>query len=156
MAMRDVAVSLQVPDSELQALDQLVDALDHDGQLQVLNAGGQAVVVSPKLHSGLADLLRFLKRRHSVEVVPADRELTPNEAADLLNVSRTFVYRLIERGELPCRMVGAHKRIPLDAALTYKETQSARWLTQASHEIASFSEIQGGEIDESYPGRTAT
>lgn len=153
MAMRDVAVSLEVPDAELHALGQLVDALDQDGHLQVVDAAGKAVAVSPKLHVGLKDLLRFLRRQHAVEVVPADRELTPNEAADLLNVSRTFVYKLIERGELPCRMVGAHKRIPLEAALAYKKAKRARWANEGSLEIAAFSQLQDGEIDEPFPGR---
>jgi excisionase family DNA binding protein len=43
------------------------------------------------------------------------------QAADFLDVSRPFVVKLITRGELPCRMVGTHRRIPSGAVLTYRQ-----------------------------------
>ena len=48
-------------------------------------------------------------------------ELTTNQTADVLNVSRTFVLTLIERGELSCRLVGTHRRVRLDDALRYRD-----------------------------------
>ena len=46
-------------------------------------------------------------------------------AADILNVSRGFVLRLIEKGELPARMVGTHRRIRLEDTLAYKDKADA-------------------------------
>jgi len=96
--------------------------------------------------------LRLLLDRHAVEVLPADDELSPNDAADRLNVSRTFVNKLLERGELPYRTVGTHKRIPLAEVLAYKERVAAR-RREGLAAIAEFSQLQGGEVDAPYPGR---
>jgi len=53
-------------------------------------------------------------------------ELTPNEAADVLNVSRMYVMKLIQEGTLPSRMVGSHHRLPYANVAAYKEQQRAR------------------------------
>jgi excisionase family DNA binding protein len=56
-----------------------------------------------------------------VTLLPTEGELTTFQAAYVLNVSRPFVIKLIDDGELPHRMVGAHRRIPVDAVLAYKQ-----------------------------------
>lgn len=153
MALRDHAFSFQVPAAELPALQVVLAALEgENAHLGVVGASGGALSLSPALEGGLRDVLRLLLTRHAVEVLPADEELSPNEAADRLNVSRTFVNKLLERGELPCRMVGTHKRIPLADLLTYMERIAAR-RREGLAAIAGFSQAQGGEIDAPYPGR---
>ena len=57
---------------------------------------------------------------------PLPKEMTPSEAAKFLNVSRPFVVKLIKNGELPCRMVGTHHRIPTSALRKYREKMFQR------------------------------
>ncbi len=52
--------------------------------------------------------------------MPLRKEVTTFEAAEILNVSRPFVIGLLEKREIPFRMVGTHRRIPLSALLEYK------------------------------------
>jgi excisionase family DNA binding protein len=52
---------------------------------------------------------------------PLPQEMSPGQVAEFLDVSRPFVLKLIGRGELPCRMVGKHRRIPSDALRQYRE-----------------------------------
>jgi excisionase family DNA binding protein len=63
---------------------------------------------------------------HAVDVVPADEELSAQDAADFLKVSRPYLLNLVKKGVLPCRMVGAHHRIPMGALIGYKRDQAPR------------------------------
>jgi excisionase family DNA binding protein len=69
-------------------------------------------------------LMSELGRGHGVAIVPYGRELTTQQAADLLGVSRPFLIQLVDRGDLTAVMVGTHRRIALDDVLRYKEQRS--------------------------------
>ncbi len=73
----------------------------------------------------LAEIFCEMAAGNAVAVLPVHRELTTQEAADLMNVSRPFVISLVEKGELPCHRVGSHRRIPLAAVLALKSKADA-------------------------------
>ena len=56
---------------------------------------------------------------------PIDAELTPDEAADMLNVSVAYVIGLLDRGEIPCRYVEADRRIEASNLVAYKRRDDA-------------------------------
>jgi excisionase family DNA binding protein len=68
--------------------------------------------------------------------------MTTTQAAEFLDVSRPFVIKLVQRKELPCRMVGKHRRIPTDALLQYKEKMFQQAKT-AADEMAQLSQDLG-------------
>ena len=75
-------------------------------------------------------------------MIPYHQEISPQAAANLLNVSRPFLVRLLEAGDIPVRKVGAHRRVRLQDVLSYKERVDGQ--RQATlDELAQLSQDEG-------------
>jgi excisionase family DNA binding protein len=96
---------------------------------------GTRVEVSPELEAAV-------RRACHGRAQPLPSEMTTTQAAEFLDVSRPFVIKLVAGGELPCRMVGKHRRIPTDALLDYREKMYRRART-AADEMAHMSQELG-------------
>lgn len=91
--------------------------------MQVRDAGEEETIELPagavKL---LVEILEDMASGHAVTIVPQNAELTTQQAADFLNVSRPFLIQLLEeKKKLPFRKVGTHRRVRFEDVLRYKE-----------------------------------
>lgn len=122
-----------------QAARQLASSLKSrsDGTVTIsTDVDGEAAVVLPRRAAQmLVELLAQIANGNAVTLLPVHAQLTTQQAADLLNVSRPFLVKLLESGELPYQMVGTHRRLKAEDVFAYrrqKEQRSRRALAELS------------------------
>ena len=86
----------------------------------------EMIAIPPGALRLLVDMLTQLGQGRAVTVLPHNAELTTQEVADYLNVSRPYVVSLIEQEKLPARKVGTRRRVAFEHLLRYDEQQRAQ------------------------------
>ncbi|NBY68804.1 MAG: DNA-binding protein [Betaproteobacteria bacterium] len=112
----------------------LIAALDHSNAefIKISITTDDGVTQIPELHLPpralrfFADVLRQMAKREPMLLVPQKCELTTQEAAAFLNVSRPFVIKEIDANRLKCRLVNSHRRIEFEELVRYQEAQKQR------------------------------
>jgi excisionase family DNA binding protein len=105
---------------------QLVDSQDHVHSIQLPMAALRL----------LGDILAELADGNAVRIVPVHAELTTQQAADMLNVSRPHLVKLLESGKLPYHRTGKHRRVRFNDLMTYKQARDDK-SAQALDALAS-------------------
>jgi excisionase family DNA binding protein len=74
----------------------------------------------------LSSILALLARQQTFVLYPQSSELTTKQAAEVLGVSRPFLIRVLEAGEIPYRKVGRHRRVLMKDVLAYKQSMQVK------------------------------
>jgi excisionase family DNA binding protein len=129
--------------TRLAELDDLLDGLP-DALPRIVGAEGGAVELPASAAELLRRVVHLLATGHTVTVAPLERELTSRQAADILGVSRPYLVRLLDRGDIPWTRTGTHRRVRLEDVLAYKRVRDAerraalRELTRMSDKLGLY------------------
>jgi excisionase family DNA binding protein len=138
---------LRAEPSELDELAQLREQLEailsRVQTPRLIGPDGDAIDLPEAVFEALKLIVDAMARGQSLTLVPHNKELTTQEAADLLHVSRPHLIKLLDTGELPFHRVGTHRRIKIEDMLAYQqrrdETRKAALdeLARVSEELPS-------------------
>ena len=148
--MSDQALSERPPtDIEVrqasEAARAIAPALTPEGLPFTVNRNGNRTEVDlpPALGQLVLDVLTHVARGEMITFVPYGAELTTKEAADLLNVSRTFLISLLDERKIAHHKVGTHRRIRASDVLAFRAKRDA----ERSSALSDLQKL-GQEFDE--------
>lgn len=95
-------------------------------QINAAGHGSTPLELPPIITRLLIDALTETAAGKAVSLVSLEAEITTVQAASILNVSRPFIIGMIDKGVLPARMVGNHRRLLLKDVLAYKADNRAK------------------------------
>jgi excisionase family DNA binding protein len=90
---------------------------------KLVGPGGFEIELPESVFRALCQVIYHMLQGRTVSIIPVNKEVTTQEAADFLNVSRPFLVQLLERGIIPFVKVGSHRRIRFSDVLEYKKQQ---------------------------------
>jgi excisionase family DNA binding protein len=119
--------TLYAPDQEAQNLKELDEILaKEEGVAQLVAPSGEVRELPHSVYEILRDIVHYISQGVAVELMPMHSQLTTQQAAEVLGVSRPHLVKLLEREELPHHKVGKHRRIRLDDLLVYKHKRDSK------------------------------
>ena len=111
---------------------------------RLVSPDGIAVEIPASAFAALQAIVRDMAQGLTITLIPHDKELTTKEAADILNMSRPFLVKLLDRGDIPYHRVGTHRRLNVEDVLAYRELRAKR-RREKLRELTELSEqLEGG------------
>ncbi len=135
---RDVQVASQVM-SELNTAKGKPPA-----KYMLTSSSGFEIELSEGAFALLIQILTEMSKGNGLMVMPIHAELTTQQAADFLNVSRPFVIGMLQKGEIPFRTVGRHRRVRLEDIVNYRKRVEEKRLSALDELAAQAQELNMG------------
>jgi excisionase family DNA binding protein len=128
MLRQNMAMGKVMPqEQEVPAIKQLEHILGLEGfQAKLVGVNAEEILIPESVYQALRQVVHAFVLGQAISIVPQEREMTTQEAADFLNVSRPHLIKLLEQGEIPYILVGSHRRINSLALMKYKEKRDAK------------------------------
>lgn len=129
-------------------LDQVADARSAQRGCTLVGPSGDEIQIPESVFYVLERVAEVLARGDSITVVPVGQELTTQQAADILNVSRQYLVRLLDDKQIPFSKVGKHRRVRIEDILDFKKKRDGNRraaldeLSRASQDFGGYEELK--------------
>ena len=138
---------VSAPDDQRDGVAEVVELLHRapsDAEsFRLVSPTGEETPVPVSLVLLLERVAEVLAAGDAVTVVPVGKELTTQQAADILNVSRQYLVRLLDDGAMPFTRTGTHRRVRMDDVVAFKR-QRDRERAAALDDLAALTQDFGG------------
>ncbi len=147
---------ISAPDEQLEEYARLFHVLEGaaadakargETSCQIVGPQGQTFALPESVFFLLERVVEVLSRGDAITIVPVHKELTTQQAADIINVSRQYLVRLLDEGKIPFTRTGTHRRVRFTDVMAYKEKRdqereaSLDSLTRVSQEYGGYDEL---------------
>lgn len=118
-------------------------------QARLVGANGEETRIAEAVYQVLRQVVQAMESGQAISIVPHDQEMTTQQAADFLNVSRPYLIKLLEQGEIPYIKVGTHRRVRSQDLMTYKQQRDIK-RREGLKEMSQFLQNEGFYDEESF------
>lgn len=126
MTSERVEQTTLAPGSERQQLARLRVLTSSDARPKLVGPDGEQIEIPESAFQAIRFLIDQMAAGKSVTVVPLGTQLTTQQAADLLHMSRPHLVKLVDAGEIPHERVGTHRRLRIEDVLAFRNLRSGR------------------------------
>lgn len=107
--------------AETEELSEALEQLQSDSRLRLVLDSGTELTLPDAAASAVRQVIEAIAQGKGVAVVPYNEDLTTQQAADLLGMSRQHLVDLLDEGAIPHHRVGTHRRVNLKDVLDFRE-----------------------------------
>jgi excisionase family DNA binding protein len=129
---------------QAQSTSRVLSKYADQDRMQLKLPDGEDLILPGYAFELLLDILTEMSKGNAITVIPVHAELTTQEAANLLNVSRPYLVELLEKGEIPFRKVGTHRRVMFKDLLDYQQRTAENRLKVLDELAAQAQELDMG------------
>lgn len=124
----------------IKRLERILNA--EKSQPRLVGSNGEEILLPESVYTALQKVIHAMASGQAITIVPQDQEMTTQQAADFLNVSRPYLIKLLEQGEISYNKVGSHRRVCSQELIAYKKQRNAE-RRQHLNNLTSFLEDEG-------------
>ena len=134
---------ISLPAAESDQVKALHGLLQKEGRARLVGKGGEPAIELPDaVFDLLMKIVDGLQQGKAISIVPVTQDLTTQQAAEMLGVSRPFFVKLLETNQLPYHLAGTHRRVYLQDLLVYKQDRDQQ-RHEALNQMAREADEQG-------------
>jgi len=127
-------------EEELENLEQVMS--QKPPQAKLVESNGKEFSIPESAYPVLHQVIQIIASGETVSVIPQKREVTTQEAAELLNVPRPYLIKLLEEGKIPYTKVGLHQYIRYEDVMAYKKQRDTQ-RREGLRELTQFLQDEG-------------